>query len=378
MPIPPHRRSTVRVTPHAPRRGRARTLRAGGTALVATLTLALGACGGSGSGGAEADRPGTTRTSGAGTADRVPARPSAGCGTSTVRAGQERVTIESGGQERWFLRHVPPAHDGRTPVPLVLDFHGYSEGAEVHTQMSKLGEFGDTEGFVTLFPQGTGPVPRWDFGLDPGSADVTFARDLLELAGRTLCIDEARVYVTGLSNGAFFTSILACVLADRIAAVAPVAGVRAIDGCDPARPVPVVAFHGTADTFVTFDGSPGTGASRLPAPDGSGRTLGELGGDRAPVLGTPVPEHLRRWAQRNGCRTEPRERRVADDVTRVAWPCPDGAEVLLYRIEGGGHSWPGSEFSAGIEGIVGRTTMSISANEVMWEFFQAHPLRRPR
>ncbi len=343
-------------------------------ALLCTAALvALGACSSGGDPSPEGAATTTTRTP----PERAPARPSPGCGTpgaAAVPHGRERVTTSVAGQERWYLRHVPPAHDGTTPVPLVLDFHGYSEGAEVHTQMSALNAFGDEQGFVTIFPQGQGPVPRWDFGLDPGSADVAFARELLDEAGRALCIDEARVYATGLSNGAFFTSILACVLAERIAAVAPVAGVRFPDGCEPTRPVPVAAFHGTADTFVTYDGSPGTGASRLPAPDGSGRTLGEIGGDRAPVLGTPIPEHLRRWAEHNGCRPEPRERRVASDVTLLSWPCPPGADVLLYRIEGGGHSWPGSAFSAGIEGIVGRTTMSISANEVMWEFFRTHPL----
>jgi polyhydroxybutyrate depolymerase len=80
------------------------------------------------------------------------------------------------------------------------------------------------------------------------------------------------------------------------------------------------------------------------------------------------------WAERNGCDTPPDSEELATDVTIERYSCPAGADVELYRIEGGGHTWPGSEFSARIESIVGRTTTSISADEVMWAFFQSHPM----
>jgi polyhydroxybutyrate depolymerase len=354
-------------------------------AAVAVATGVLGACSGADSGGGEASAGGD-----AGAATTVPADPtdvpaaaSAGCdATATLGPGDERVTIESGGRERWYLLHVPEAHDGSTPVPLVLDLHGYAEGAEIHVQMSSLATLGDTEGFVTLTPQGEGAVPRWDTTL--GGRDLAFVGDLLDEAEATLCLDTNRIYVTGLSNGAFMTSAVACQYADRVAAAAPVAGIRDIDGCDPARPVPVVAFHGTDDEFVAFDGGLGEAVADLPAPDGSGRTLGDLqeagegdgqvtGSDPEPG-GPSVPEIVAAWAERNGCDPEPEDQAVADDVVVETYPCPVGADVQLYRIEGGGHTWPGSEFSASIEEIVGSTTMSISANEVMWEFFEVHPL----
>src|SRR5690606_35123548 len=191
----------------------------------------------------------------------------------------------------------------------------------------------------------------------------------------TLCVDTNRVYVTGLSNGAFMTSAVACAYADRVAAVAPVAGIQDVDGCDPARPVPVVAFHGTDDQFVSFEGGLGPAVADLPAPDGSGGTVGDApppttGGSDEPS----VPEITAAWAERNGCDAEPEAEEVADDVTVERYPCPDGADVALYRVEGGGHTWPGSEFSASLEEIMGTTTMAISANEVMWEFFVDHPL----
>src|SRR5262249_50287918 len=145
-------------------------------------------------------------------------------------------------------RHVPTGYDAKQPTPVVLDLHGYSEGATVHTKMSDLGAYGDQKGFITITPQGTGVVPRWDTSFD--SPDMNYIGDLLDEVDGSLCVALDRVFVTGLSNGAFLTSAVACRYADRIAAAAPVAGIREIDGCKPARPVPVVAFHGTADTFV--------------------------------------------------------------------------------------------------------------------------------
>ncbi|HEX6311855.1 MAG TPA: PHB depolymerase family esterase [Acidimicrobiia bacterium] len=311
----------------------------------------------------------------AGAGEGVAPAPSPGCdGTDPVAVGEERITTTSGGVERWYFRHVPPAHDGDEPLPVVIDLHGYLEGADVHKVHSDLGAYGDEQGFVTITPQGTGDPVRWDATVD--SADMEFVGDLLDEIGATLCVDERRIFVTGLSNGAFMTSAIACAYADRIAAVAPVAGIRVIDDCDPDRPVPVVAFHGTEDGFVSFDGGLGDDAADLPAPDGSGRTVGDLPEARDAAGGPSVPEITAAWAERDDCRAKPRRRAVADDVTRVRYRCPDGADVVLYRVEGGGHTWPGSEFSQAIESVTGATTFSISANEVMWEFFEQHPLER--
>jgi polyhydroxybutyrate depolymerase len=307
----------------------------------------------------------------------VDPRPSDGCGSSTVGAGQEKVTIASGGRERWYVRHVPPAHDGAAPVPVVVDLHGYSEGAEVHALVSGLGPYGDEQGFVTLTPhgQGQGPVPLWD--TTPGGPDQVFLEAMLDDVEAQLCVDTARVFVTGLSNGAMMTSMLACELADRFAAAAPVAGVTEVAGCNADRPVPVVAFHGTDDGFLAYEGGFGPQVASLPSPDGRG-TLGDAAdqaGGSAEPTGPSVPDVVAGWAERNGCDdTAPDEEVVADDVTLLAFACPAGAEAELYRVEGGGHSWPGSEFLANAVSVVGHTTMSISADEVMWEFFEQHPL----
>ncbi len=158
--------------------------------------------------------PSTTTTA---TAAVVEVLPSAGCdATAPVAAGQTEERLTSGGVERTYIRTVP-AEEG--PVPLVLDFQRYSEVAAVHVQMSELPAFGSEQGFVTLQPQGLGEPSRWDVALD--SPDLDLVGDLLDEAERTLCVDRSRIFATGLSNGAFMTSSVACRYADRVAAVAP-------------------------------------------------------------------------------------------------------------------------------------------------------------
>src|SRR5688500_3701836 len=149
------------------------------------------------------DGTGTTGDGAAG-ADRVApeevaAVPSAGCGGAApaVEAPtDERVTLGSGGAERWYLRHLPPAHDGATPLPLGVDLHSYTAGADVHTVHAGLGATGDEAGFVTVTPQGAGPVAPWQ--AVPGSPDVAFVAELLDDVEATLCVDTARVFVAGL------------------------------------------------------------------------------------------------------------------------------------------------------------------------------------
>ncbi len=312
----------------------------------------------------------------------VAAVPSTGCEAATeVTPGtDEQIETTSGGETRTYYRRVPPGVAADQPTPVVVDLHGYSEGSTVHLMMSAMGAFGDQEGFITITPEGTGPVPRWDTAFD--SADMVYIGDLLDEVEATLCVDRSRVFVTGLSNGAFMSSAVACVYADRVAAVAPVAGVQAVEGCDPARPVPMVTFHGTADGFVAFEGGLGPDALTLPSPDGSGGTIGD--GDLPAEVseGPSVPEAVAAWAARNDCGaeldaaalTEMTTEPFGDDIVLHEYDCPTGASVRFFEITGGGHTWPGSEFSGNLESIMGVTTFSIDANAQMWNFFTRHPL----
>jgi polyhydroxybutyrate depolymerase len=297
-------------------------------------------------------------------------RPSAGCQATPAPPGETKVTLTSSGAERYYYLRLPPTYDGTTPVPVVLDLHGWEEGAEIHKLTSELGPYGDTHGFVTVTPEGQGPVLHWDTFAT--SVDEVFITDMLDQVEETVCVDDRRVFLDGYSDGAIFTSQIGCQLSDRIAALAPVDGVTDVANCALKRPVPMIAFHGTADPFISYAGGYGQATLDLPAPDGSG-TLGDAGVTGADL--PPIPDVMATWAHLDGCAaTPPAESMVASDVTLLRFDCPDGHEVELYRIDGGGHTWPGSQFSASIASIVGPTTMSISANDLIWAFFQAHPL----
>src|SRR6185312_12337283 len=143
---------------------------------------------------------------------------------------------------------------------------------------------------------------------------------------------------------AFMTSAVACAYSSRVAAVAPVAGIRDIEGCKFARPVPVMTFHGTADPFVAYNGGLGPAALKLPAPNGKG-TIGGSGAVKNATKGPSIPQITADWAKRNGCGTTPKSTKLTSDVTTITFPCPPGAEVVLQRVTGGGHAWPGSVFS---------------------------------
>lgn len=268
---------------------------------------------------------------------------SAGCAAGTARAaGTDEVTTTSGGVARTYLRRIPTGYDAKNPLPVIIDFHGYGEGAQVHTFMSEWGPRADAEHFVVIYPQGLGATPAWATAL--GSADLTFFSNLLDEVEAGVCVDQRRVFVSGLSMGAFMTSSVACQFADRVAAVGIVAGVRNPTGCAPSRAVPMVTFHGTADTFVAYE---------------------------------PVPATVAAWAARNKCFPKALEDSIASDVVLTRYLCPTGAEVGFYRIDGGGHAWPGSEFSKQIASVVGFTTFSINASDIMWDFFERHPLPAP-
>jgi polyhydroxybutyrate depolymerase len=265
---------------------------------------------------------------------------SAGCAPGVPRApGIANMNITSDGVARTYLRRIPAGYDAANPIPVLFDFHGFSEGAQIHVRMSEFETRADTHKFVVIYPQGLGDPVRWDTAL--GSPDLAYFSNLLDRIEGDLCVDRRRVFVAGLSMGAFMSSSIACQFSERVAAVGLVAGIRNPAGCAPSRAVPAVAFHGTADTWVPF---------------------------------SPIPENVAAWADRNHCRPNPSEVSIAADVNLVRYLCRRGSEVGLYRVEDGGHAWPGSEFSRAIEPFVGFTTFSIHASDIMWDFFIRHPL----
>lgn len=208
-----------------------------------------------------------------------------------------------------------------------------------------MGPYGARHGFAVITPETHVLPPQWDFG--ENGRDIAFLSALLTHVEKTLCLDKRRIYVTGLSMGAFTTSSIACQLADRFAAAAPVSGIQNFQWCNPSRPVPVVAFHGTGDKILSYSGGLGPHGLLLPALDGSPRTIGQQYRDGPVPTTMPRSETVRSqtaaWAKRNGCSSKTTARRITHDVTRTQWSCRADGAAELYTIHGGGHNWPGGD-----------------------------------
>lgn len=309
------------------------------------------------------------------TTTTVPSSPSAGCLVAKPpTSGATVLLLKAGGESGGYVRQLPSGYTGRVPMPVVVDLHGYDVSAGIETRLTQLGAYGNNQRFITITPQVVGAVPLWHDGAK--SRDVAFINGVLSNVDSTLCVDRNRVFVTGYSNGAILASVLACVDANQIAAIAPVAGLVNPSSCKPGRAVPLVAFHGTADQFVSYTGGLGPRASKLPLPRGTRGTISQVLGTNTPGSngGPSIPQNAAAWAKRDGCATSPSSQAVASGVTRISYSCPNGAAVQLYRISGGGHTWPGS-FLAAKQKALGYTTLAISANQIIWSFFKAHPLQ---
>lgn len=256
------------------------------------------------------------------------------------------LSLDVDGVTREALLHPPATPSGPHP-PLLLAFHGYGGGMWDLGYTGLLSDLAETQGFVVAYPQGIGEGPTWDL---QGGSDIPFVLALIDELVSTQCIDPARVFATGFSMGGGMTNVLGCRLADRIAAIAPVAanhGSTWGEPCEPSRPVPIIAFHGTADEALPYEG----GDSPFP--------------DR-PV--TAVEDWMAGWATANGCTGGPDEASVSSDVASLTWQgCT--APTQLYRVTGGGHTWPGGQNDPSF----GYSTDAISASELMWALFDSVP-----
>jgi len=288
----------------------------------------------------------------------------------SLELGNHVRTLVINGRRRSFLVHVPPNYDPKKATPVVLAFHGACMNGASMALFSGLSAKADDAGFIVVYPDGVGIGQTFLFFnafFPPGGAilgdnppdDVAFTAKLLDDLATVCNVDTKRVFATGMSNGGMMCHRLAAELSDRIAAIAPVSGTLAMDDIHPARPVPAIIFHGTADTIVPFDG-----------PKGAKRVALKIKG---------VEDTVKAWVEADGCQPDPTITTLPDtahDGTTVKrhdyGSGKDGAEVVLYVIEGGGHTWPGQQPPVA---FLGKSTSDISANDLIWDFFQKHPTK---
>jgi polyhydroxybutyrate depolymerase len=265
-------------------------------------------------------------------------------------------TIEHDGLLREYILYIPDSYTGTEPVPLVFNFHGYTSSAESQMVYADFRPIADAEGFLVVHPQGTEDNlgnPYWNVGafFHPGgdADDLGFTDALIDHLAFNYSINQNRIYATGMSNGGFFSFHLAGLLSNRFAAVAPVAGTMTtytLENYDPQHPTAILQIHGTADYVVSYDGT---------------------------TWSLSVDEALDYWIDFNNCNTEPIITQLPDidpddgsTVTHFAYEDGDnGVKVEHFRVNGGGHDWPGSNFGG---------NQDIDACAEIWQFFSNYSL----
>ncbi|WP_116449333.1 alpha/beta hydrolase family esterase [Blastococcus litoris] len=265
-----------------------------------------------------------------------------------LAAGASSQRLDVDGRERSYRAYRPTGLAAAAPLVLVL--HGGGGSARQAEEAYGWTEVAEREGFVVVHPEGVHRAWNTDGGCCGRAAaqdvdDVAFLTQVVDDVAQRVDVDPDRVFVTGMSNGAIMAYTLAC-RTDVFAAVAPVAGTMLVDCPDPA-PISVFHLHGTEDTAVRMDGSPG---------------------ERAGIVGPPVADVVGLWRSVDRC-LEPSV--VVDaPVRRSVSGCADGRSVELVTVDGAGHQWPGSEVR---RPAADAPYPGLDATENIWRFFAAHP-----
>ena len=240
------------------------------------------------------------------------------CTGRTAVAGETNQTIQVGGTSRTYILHIPASYNGKSPVPLVLDFHPLGGTGSGEKSLSGFAALSDSQGFVIAWPNGIDNA--WNIGPCCTNSrtvdDLGFAKGMVAAIEGSACIDPKHVYSTGFSMGGGMSHYLACNAADVFAAVTPSSFDLLIDSeepCSPSRPISELSFRGTADTEVPFNGGPG--------PSGKIDFLGAAG-------------TFMKWSMLDGCTGSP----TTSGMEQLYTQCSAGVEVGLYTIQGGGHA----------------------------------------
>ena len=282
--------------------------------------------------------------------------------TKITQPGDYTFTIRHDGLARMYRVHVPAKYNPATPAPLLFVLHGGGGDMGYQADDARYGQItaSEREGHVAVFPNGysklkSGKLATWNAGRccaaarDANVDDVGFIRQVVANLTGQMNIDRKRIYATGMSNGGLMAYRLACEMPEVFAAIAPVAGTDNTRACTPKNPVAVLHIHAKNDPHVLFTGGAGPKAV-----------------DKALITDfSSVPDTVAKWVKLNGCAATPR--RVLEKPGAYCErysPCQGQAEVQLCVTESGGHSWPGADKTRGEA-----ASQAISANEVMWEFF---------
>lgn len=285
------------------------------------------------------------------------------------------LPLLSSGMQRRFYLHVPPSYNRARAMPLVMVFHGLGLTGQSMIYISNLNEEADRKNFMVVYPDGLNH--RWDAS---GSQDIQFVLDMINKVASIVNLDKRRIYAVGYSNGGHFVYRLACVT-NCIAGIAIVAASMlqsSENSCSNTQRVPALFFIGTEDPLVpSTDASHKEELGKLGAAVGLGG-LESLSAPLAKMGGMMTAEEtVDFWVNHNQSSATPYTNQMPDTnphdgtrVTRLTFGAYNN-EVVYYRIDGGGHTWPGAIVN-GPKDIVGRTTDDINASEIIADFFSRH------
>jgi polyhydroxybutyrate depolymerase len=310
--------------------------------------------------------------------------------------GDYVFTIKHDRLERRYAVHVPKVYDGTSDVPLVIALHGGGGSADTSPEYFGLNKLSEQEGFIVVYPEGVGKnvlgahFGSWNAGRCCGDAmkqevdDVGFIDTMINSLNTTYAIDDSRVYVTGMSNGAQMSYRLACELSDKIAAIAPSGSIGTFDNCKPKRNIPVLHIQGKLDPCSFYDGGTCGGCAE------------EMWKEFGVTVNAnewscvAVPEYVRQWKTMNQCSDDTTIIFKNGDATCVGYNgCANGADVVLCTLDTMGHNWAGRD-TFGIKACdkdpdgkmcttwkkhVGPLSQDLDANETIWKFFKEHPMR---
>jgi len=276
-------------------------------------------------------------------------------------ASEDLQTIVVGGKKRGYILHIPKKYSSKK-VPLVIVLHGGGGNAQSGVVMSGFNKKSDQEGFIVVYPNGSGKRKNkfltWNAGncckysQENNIDDVGFIKVLIEHLENTYNIDSNRIYATGMSNGAMMAERLACELTGKISAIADVAGTLSYGINSIKGPISVLMIHGTNDKHVPYEG--GFGPESI---------VKEV--DNRPIL-----ETANFWTKNNSCSIDFYEEKVSKNVVRKAYNnCAGDSEVVLYTIKDGEHVWPGFKKT---RNKTDTTSWEISATDIIWDFFSRH------
>lgn len=290
--------------------------------------------------------------------------PTPGPTPSGVAVGRSTGTLTAGGLQRTYRVYRPP--NLSEPAPLVLVLHGAAGTGRQAEESYGWDAQADSGRFLAVFPDGV----RRTWNVDPDCCGAAAAQDvddvgfLTSLAGSFgPLVDQARIYATGISNGAMMSYRLACET-KIFAAIAPVSGTM-INKCAGPAPLSIIAIHGTADRTIPYDGGPGKRDNQ-----GAGARL------PAKIDGPAVPSLMATWRRTDGCPTPTST--TAGSVTTSTATCPGNLAVELITIAGAGHQWPGGREAPIAQQLLGLDPPStaLQATPTIWSFFAAHPKSR--